>query len=253
MKGQTVDRNDQSVNHKTDSVDQVYSELAKGINISSDPEKTSVTFSTGAGLLNEYVDAVYSEISCYETLKDVTKDELHEYFCWLVTLRCWYTSGQRVPNQLKSAHFVVPAYLNSVLLNIGECYAPDQGIWLVPEPLKDQNDETVDPCVDAAVRKMQLLSNAIEQKLKAAGLYYADCLPLNRRDGNLDFMTFQLAKDIIWNETNKPAPLYALMSSLFGMSQMKEITAKRVSYGTLNQLRPLVRGVTGYERAHKRK
>lgn len=233
--------------------------------------ETEVVVSMNSPVLQGYSTGLFELLNLDTNVMSITYDELHWYLTWLIGNRVAYVRGHRLAFLLKETTLTIPADLNQVLLGMGDVTSEEFGVVLKlsfpsnnvivtkKRKVKDKDGKEVDEeykveyphheyyTLQETYSTAKQISNKLRAQMRAAGLSYSEELPRSRK-GNYDFMTFQVIKDEVVNESTKPAPYVAMLASFISLKQRTDLIMNRVSYGTVGNLSRMIQEVFKYEK-----
>lgn len=210
----------------------------------TEPSVARVTCDQAEETLMSYVHGLAQAI-VETTDKELDLSEVEtrcrNYIYYLIVARIRYVNGEKLPLPATDRAWIVPAFINVVLAQIGRIDDPNLGLVLRPvlteEQLKDQ---------DWTVEKLTTEARWLRTRLDVANIEYANGLPKSR-EGNYQMMTLQVINDRVMGEDGSHPGVHALIAGFLGLKFLENVLAPRVEYATINSVKRMLARVVDYE------
>lgn len=228
---------------------QVFLDKCKGLVSQVQPHTTEpsvarVTCDQAEETLMSYVHGLAQAI-VESTDKELDLNEVEtrcrDYIQYLIVARIRYVNGEKLPLPPTDRAWIVPAFINVVLAQIGRIDDPNLGIVLKPVLTKEQMQYE-------AWTAERITSEArwLRIRLDIANIEYANGLPKDR-EGNHEMMTLQVINDRVMGEDGSHPGVHALIAGFLGLKFMENVLAPRVEYATISSVRRMLARVVDYE------
>lgn len=215
---------------------------------------TDVEMNTDAGGLRVYLDSLADAIiakvsvdrdrlSMVFEFEGTTREHLTRlllrYYSTLLKHRIAFVRRENEGLlDLRHIPIAVTPFISCLFECIGVVEEPELGVSLTP--IYKGSIEVFDS------RQLRNASLVLGSLFQALGIIYATELSRDRR-GDVEFMTMQVFRDEVCNETRRFHPVKALLASVLDLQQVKSVTLPRVSYGSSRILMRTLAKVVDYE------
>lgn len=210
----------------------------------TEPSVARVTCDQAEETLMSYVQGLAQAI-VESTDRELDPSEVEtrckEYIQYLIVARIRYVNGEKLPFPPTDRVWIVPAFINVVLAQIGRIDDPNLGIVLQPVLTQEQAHYEA-----WTAEKISREARWLRTRLDVANIEYANGLPKSR-DGNHEMMTLQVINDKVMGEDGSHPGVHALIAGFLGLKFMENVLAPRVEYATIKSVRRMLARVVDYE------
>lgn len=215
-------------------------------------EEVTVEFNIDAqSMLAEYSNIEYAALEGKIDLQGgeipFSREEFFNFVKTLVYSRVAWVNNMRYvvhPNE----PIAVPAFLSTVLMNIGNAEENSLGLRLVPVISGTSNDDGMWLPFEENFSNLSLLNlydmRRISNFLKSIGGYNYGKGYLKDKSGVFDFMSMQLVENYVVRHNSEAHPVYALMASILQPHLVTSALSPLVKYANVEFLSGLLWEVT---------
>lgn len=234
-----------------------FTDLGSGIVPIPEYRAAEVKFDLKEGLFGVYSEQLYSNLETNYGAEVPPKKDLDQFLFLLLYFRVKYARREKIPFKIRGTKLAIPAFFSQLLTSVGEVVSDEFAVILRPQCDQiywrtNKDGQREDYSDDDLFRMMVTLSRKFRPFFDASNIIYATELPISR-DGNINLMSLQVVNNVVYSESTKPEPIFAIMTSILCSKMSETVILPRVSYGALNYLGTHVIHIGDYERSQERR
>lgn len=208
--------------------------------------ESTATCEQTSELLDTYVNGLANLIVQSQPFMDEKEPErtttrLKDYIEHLLVYRIMQVNREKLPIPPKEGSWIVPAFISTVLAQVGRVQDDDRFIVVTPKLSKRQ--EKLEKWDEA---KLRTEFRWLRVELERAGIQYAKGLP-KEITGDCDVMTIQVIDNAVKGERKLNNGIAAVVAGFLGMTLAEKIVYPRLTYVDLKMLKGYIAEVVDYE------